>query len=89
MFDTSESFVHFLPNGTKVYRKNEDILTKVEPRWIEQYFVFNQDERGNYFLKDVSEQGTHSKYPLEKLRIVSSSNTQISWEVRNKEKYIR
>ena len=68
----------FLPNGTKVYIKNEGILTKLKPRRIGPYFIFDHDEKGNYFLKDVSGLGTHNKYPLEKLRIVSSSDTQSS-----------
>ena len=72
----------FLPNGTKVYRKNEGISTKLEPRWIEPYSIIDHDERGNYFVKDVSEQSTHNKYPLEKLGIESSSDTQSSREVK-------
>ena len=45
-----------------VYRKNECILTKLEHRWIGSYFIFDHDERGNYFQKDVSGQCTHKKY---------------------------
>jgi hypothetical protein len=60
----------FLQNGTIVYRKNEGIISKLSPRWIGPYTVFDHDNRGNYFLKDSIGEGNSQKYPLEKLKIV-------------------
>jgi hypothetical protein len=61
----------FLENGTVVYRKNEGILTKLEPRWLGPNKIFDHDERGNYSLIDHLGNGMPKKFPLEKLKIVS------------------
>lgn len=57
----------FLENGTVVYRKNEGILTKFEPRWLGPYKIFDHDERGNYSLVDQLGNGMPKKFPHEKL----------------------
>ena len=61
----------FLENGTVVYRKNEGIITKLEPRWIGPYKIFDHDERGNYSLIDQVGNGMPKKFPIEKLKLVS------------------
>ena len=60
----------YLQNGTVVFRKNDGIITKQEPRLIGPYTIFDHDEHGNYFLQDQTGQGSQRKYPLEKLKIV-------------------
>jgi hypothetical protein len=63
----------FLPNGTIVYRKNEGMITKLSPRWIGPYKVYDHDERGNYLLLDNMNVGVDQKYPLEKLVVLDQS----------------
>ena len=58
----------FLQNGTVVFKKNDGIKTKLEPRWIGSYKIFDHDEHGNYFLIDATNQGSQRKYSLEKLK---------------------
>ncbi len=61
----------FLERGTVVYRKNDGMITKLEPRWIGPYTIFDHDERGNYLLLDSLGNGIQTKYPLEKLKLLS------------------
>ena len=60
----------FLQKDTVVYRKNDGMISKSEPRWIGPYKIFDNDERGNYSLIDSTGEGTIKKYPLDKLKIV-------------------
>ncbi|MCB1179790.1 MAG: chromo domain-containing protein, partial [Leptospiraceae bacterium] len=60
----------FLKNGTIVYRKNDGMITKLEPRWLGPYKIFDHDERGNYSLIDTLGNGLSQKFALEKLRVV-------------------
>jgi hypothetical protein len=62
-----------LEKGTIVYRRNDGIINKLEPRWIGPYKIFDHDERGNYSLIDSLGIGLSRKYPLEKLKIVDKS----------------
>lgn len=61
----------FLNNGTIVYRRNDGIISKLAPRWLGPYKIFDHDERGNYFLQDETGSGLTQKYPIEKLKIVA------------------
>ena len=63
----------FLPNGTVVYRKNDGMITKLAPRWIGPYTIFDHDERGNYVLLDSLGNGMQAKFPLEKLKILDEA----------------
>lgn len=49
------------------------MITKLTPRWIGPYKIYNHDERGNYFLIDALGNGMSQKYPLEKLKVVDES----------------
>jgi len=60
----------FLPKNTVVYRKNEGILTKLAPRWLGPYKIFDHDMLGNYFLVDALGNGLGNKFPREKLYVV-------------------
>jgi hypothetical protein len=62
----------FLSKDTVVYRKNEGMITKLQPRWLGPYKVMDHDERGNYLLIDSLGEGVAGKYPLEKLKIVEN-----------------
>jgi hypothetical protein len=62
-----------LEKGTIVYRKNDGIINKLEPRWIGPYKIFDYDERGNYSLIDSLGTGLSQKFPLEKLKIVDKN----------------
>ncbi|MCA9761179.1 MAG: hypothetical protein KC463_06680, partial [Streptococcus sp.] len=63
----------FLEKDTVVYRKNDGIINKLEPRWLGPFKVFDHDERGNYSLVDALGNGIPKKYPIEKLKIVPKS----------------
>ena len=61
----------FLDKGTVVYRKNDGMITKLEPRWIGPYKIVDNDSRGNYLLIDQMSVGYEKKIPLEKLKVVN------------------
>ena len=60
----------FLKNGTIVNRKNDGIVSKLAPRWLGPYKIFEHDERGNYSLQDETGSGLTQKFTLDKLKIV-------------------
>ena len=49
------------------------MITKLEPRWIGPYTIFDHDERGNYLLLDSLGKRVQAKYPLEKLKILTEA----------------
>ncbi len=57
----------FSKNNTVVYRKNEGMITKLEPRWLGPYKIFDHDLRGNYLLTESDGTSHPKRYPLEKL----------------------
>jgi hypothetical protein len=63
----------YLEIGTTVFRKNDGIITKLEPRWIGPYKIFDHDDRGSYSLIDATGVGMQQKLPLEKLKVVDNS----------------
>ena len=60
----------FLKNNTVVYRKNEGMITKLEPRWLGPYKIFDHDLKGNYLLTESDGTSHPKRYPLEKLFVV-------------------
>ncbi|RNA25454.1 hypothetical protein BpHYR1_034492 [Brachionus plicatilis] len=52
------------------HKRNDGIISKLAPRWLGPYKIFDHDERGNYFRQDETGSGLTQKFPLEKLKIV-------------------
>lgn len=55
------------------------MITKLEPRWLGPYKVFDHDDCGNYSLIDNFGNGLPKKYPFEKFKLIP--NQQYSTEV--------
>ncbi|RNA01901.1 hypothetical protein BpHYR1_003807, partial [Brachionus plicatilis] len=49
--------------------RNDGIISKLAPRWLGPYKIFDHDERGNYFLQAETGSGLTQKFPSEKLKI--------------------
>ena len=72
----------FLERDTIVFRKNDGMITKLEPRWVGPFKILDHDERGNYLLVDSLGEGVKGKFPLEKLRIVGDVLEEDAAEVK-------